>query len=139
MQRRLNKMTRAYHTKVESLRKQDHTQQQVALMIADDEAELSELDMNISIAHSDALVRRARHLKVPIPSHSDKDAWDDFFGPTILTPKAYADLRSKIRQERKERRETVTAIVKDIISPLGALIISIMSLLIAYAALKLKH
>jgi len=33
----------------------------------------------------------------------------------------------------------MTAIVKDIISPIGSLLISILSLLIAYAALKLKH
>jgi hypothetical protein len=48
-------------------------------------------------------------------------------------------LRKAIRQEQKERREAITAIIKDVISPIGALIISILSLLIAYAALKLKH
>ena len=47
------------------------------------------------------------------------------------------NLRKYLRQEEKERREAITAIIEDVIAQM-VLIISILSLLIAQAALKLK-
>jgi hypothetical protein len=140
MQRRLNKLNKAYLKRVESLRR-DHkqTEEEIDMLMDDERNAVNELSININYAQSDALVDAAYSLKVPMPARTDEESWNEFFGRPYLTNKGYSDLRSKIRQERKDRRETVTAIVKDIISPIGALIISILSLLIAYAAVKLKH
>jgi hypothetical protein len=89
---------------------------------------------------SKLLMNEAEHLGLPVPRGDDKfDTGLISKGLHYLKVEVQAQLRKDIRQEKKERRETVTAIVKDVISPLGSLIISILSLMIAYAALKLKH
>jgi hypothetical protein len=138
MRRRQNKLLRVYRQKERILRK-NYTEEEIDSILQSYQAQFGDLGVSIKIAESDVLVGRAQTLKVPLPSRSDKEAWDDFFGPEILTPRAYASLRSAIRQEQKERKEAVVSVVKDIVSPIGGLIISILSLLIAYAALKLKH
>ena len=100
---------------------------------------VGDLDTNLQIMTSRILVREAHELHLPVPEYSDNQSWENIWGSYVLLPRAYAVLRSQMREERKGRRESITAIIKDIISPIGALIISILSLLIAYAALKLKH
>ena len=137
MQRKSARLLKAYYKKRDQLHRE--YPQHYGAMLTDEEAEMGNLDTEILIAQSEALKNEAYDLRVPLAPHYDTESWDDFYGPQILTPKAYSDLRSKIRQEKKERRETFTAIIKDIVSPIGALIISILSLLIAYAALHLKH
>lgn len=91
---------------------------------------------------TDQLVRVANHLGLPTPSYTDAASWEhdttDKYTPHHLTPAAQTQLRQAIRQEKKERREMVTSIINDIISPIGGIIISILSLLVAYLALKLK-
>jgi hypothetical protein len=52
-----------------------------------------------------------------------------------LRLEAQKQLRKDIRQENKEG----TAVMKDLVVPIGGIIISILSLLIAYAALHLKQ
>lgn len=137
MQRKHARLLKAYYKKKEQLRRE--CPEHYGEMLTDEEADMGNLSTEIMIAQSEALKNEAYDLRVPIPPHDDKEAWNDFFGPQILTAKGYSELRSKIRQEKKERRETFVAIIKDIISPIGALIISILSLLIAYAALHLKR
>jgi hypothetical protein len=137
MQRKHERLFRAYKKKVETI-KREHPDHWGAMML-DEESELNELSMNISITLSESLKQEAYSLRVPLPSDDDKTSWSEFFGPRILTTKGIADLRSRIRQERKERREVATAIIKDIFVPLATITISILSLLIAYAALKLKR
>jgi hypothetical protein len=140
MERRQNRRTKIFFKQIEVLKKDyKKTPEQIDIITEEAGIRLNELSLHLDYAKSDAIIKEAYRLKVPTPSKTDKEAWDDFFGRPYLTNRGYSDLRSKIRQERKERRETATAIVKDIISPLGALIISILSLMIAYAALKLKH
>jgi hypothetical protein len=138
MQRSERKLARAYYKRIEKLRKDKRDEEQIALMMSEDVTTLSQLEMDIVFAESQKLTQEARRLKVPLPERND-EAWNAFFDHNVLTPKGYADLRSNIRQEQRERRETVTALIKDIISPVGGIIISILSLLIAYAALKLKQ
>jgi hypothetical protein len=138
MQRSERKLARVYYKRIENLRKDKQDEQQIALMTSEDVTTLSQLEMDIVFAESQKLTQEAQRLKVPLPERND-DAWNAFFDHSSLTPKGYADLRSRIRLEKKERREIVTTLVKDIISPIGGIIISILSLLIAYAALKLKH
>jgi hypothetical protein len=88
-------------------------------------------------------INQAERLGVPLPRDREPDhtvwriAIED--SSRFLTTEALHELNKAIRQERKDRRDIAITLIKDIISPIGALIISILSLLIAYAALKLKH
>ena len=56
-------------------------------------------------------------------------------GLHYLRLEAQTQLRKDIRQENKER----TAVIKDVVMPIAGIIISILSLMIAYAALHLKQ
>lgn len=139
LRRKERKLSAAYFREVENLRIQGMSEEEIDMTIDEDRITLSELQVNIDYAESDALLEQAAKLKVPRPPKTDQESWETFFGRPYLTHAGHAKLRSGIRQEKKERREAITSIIKDIISPLGALIISILSLLIAYAALKLRH
>jgi hypothetical protein len=139
LRRKERKLSAAYFREVESLRKQGASETDIDMKLDNERNDLNDMQVSITYAESDALLEQAAKLKVPRPSKSDEESWDTFYGKGFLTHVGYDKLHSRIRQEKKERRESVTSIIKDIISPLGALIISILSLLIAYAAVKLKH
>jgi hypothetical protein len=139
MRQQERRLYAAYLEKVERLRAENKTETDIDMIMGDERNTLSQLEVDIVYAESDALIAKAAKLKVPSPPKNDEESWNTFYGVPYLTHAGYAKLRSRIRQEKKERREAITAIIKDIISPLGALIISILSLLIAYAALKFKH
>jgi len=73
---------------------------------------ISELLMERDFIDIDSLIsrriiRRANRLDLPIPSHRDKEAWEQNHttGAYYLTAKSRADLRSLIRQEKRERFE----------------------------------
>lgn len=132
-------LSTAYSITVKGLRAENKSESDIDILVDEQRNELYHLDVDIAYAESDALIAKAVRLKVPTPPKTDVESWETFFGIPYLTHTGYDKLRSRIRQEKKERREAVTAIVKDIISPIGSLIISILSLLIAYAALHLKH
>lgn len=98
-----------------------------------------ECETRLNILYSRALVREAWRLRVPVPEHSDKEMWENLFGFVVLTTKGYATVRSDIRKEKKERSERWISLIKDVVIPLGSFLIGILSLLVAYAALHLKH
>ena len=87
---------------------------------------------------SKRLTRQATRLNLPVPNEREwtKGEKTKFL---FMSPALQTELRKAIRQEQKERREMWTTLVKDIVAPIGGIVISILSLLIAYAALKLKH
>jgi hypothetical protein len=139
LRRKERKLSADYFGEVELLRSQGASATDVDMRLDEERNTLNDLQVQITYAESDALLERAARLKVPRPPKTDEESWDTFYGTAYLTHAGYDKLRARIRQERKEHREAITSIIKDIISPIGALIISILSLLIAYAALKLKH
>ncbi len=78
----------------------------------EDEGLISELLMERDFIDIDSLIsrriiRRANGLDLPIPLYSDKEAWERnrTTGAYYLTAKGRADLRSKIRKEKRERFE----------------------------------
>jgi hypothetical protein len=87
---------------------------------------------------SERLRTQATRLNLPVPAESEwiKPGKGEL---PFMSPAMQTELRKAIRQEQKERREMWTTVVKDIIAPIGGIIISIGSLMIAYAALKLKQ
>lgn len=97
---------------------------------------------HIQALRTQALMVKAERLGLPLPRDEDgnkvwRQSQED--ASLYLTNKAPTQLGKEIRKERRERLELRIVIVKDLISPIGPLIISILSLLIAYAALRLKH
>jgi hypothetical protein len=139
LRRKEKKLSAAYFQEVERLRDQGASEEEIDMTMDDARNTLNQLQLDIDYAESDALLEKAAKLKVPRPPKNDEESWETFYGKGFLTQVGYDKLRSRIRQEKKERREYLTAIVKDLVVPISTIIISIISLLIAYTALKLKH
>lgn len=140
MQRRLNRMSKAYFKQIESLRRRHKkTEEQIDMITDSDRINLDELSLHINYAQSDAITDEAYKLKIPLPTRTDKEAWDDFFGRPYLTNKGYSELRSKIRQEKNERMDHRMKWVKDVVIPILSALSVLGSLIVAYTALKLKH
>jgi hypothetical protein len=127
--------------KIKELR-ETHNYKEANELDQESELELHLWYEGIQVLRTQVLMAKAERLGLPLPAdedgnkvwrHSQEDA------SLYLTKKAHVQLSKDIRQEQKERLELKTAVIKDIIGPISALIISILSLLIAYAALKLKH
>lgn len=73
--------------------------------------EYEEIEWSRKRIVSDSLIREADELHVPRPKHGDKDKWEKdkpLLAPgNVLTPEAMVEVRSAIRKEKRERRETV--------------------------------
>jgi hypothetical protein len=92
-------------------------------------------------AHSEMLRSKAQRLNIPVPPESQWET-DGEHNPIKLphmTPAMQTDLRRAIRQEQRERREMWTIVVKDVVVPIGGILISVLSLMIAWAALHIKR
>ena len=65
---------------------------------------------------SDSLVSEADELHLPRPQYGDKAKWEEdrpqMVTGYVLTPEAMVELRTVIRKEKRERRETVEWWVK---------------------------
>lgn len=82
------------------------------------------LDDDIESLASRYLIQSAQRLLLPIPEFSqDSDAWtrSQHTGRYRLTTSAMATLRSQIRMERKERRESAMLWIAALTGVLGAL------------------
>jgi hypothetical protein len=139
MQRKSQKLNRAYLKKVEELRNQGQSEVQIDMLVDEDRNDIMSLDMDLAYMLNDRLVTEAYKLRVPTPSREDKEMWHDFFGRPYLTDKGYSELRSRIRQEKKERLDHRMMWVKDVLIPILSALSVIGSLIVAYTALKLKH
>jgi 5-formyltetrahydrofolate cyclo-ligase len=80
--------------------------------------EFDSIDAEIKHNDSRDLLDEAESLYLPTPERSDETKWiskDDlnsFENWSVLTPEAMTDLRTSIRKERRERRETVDSWAK---------------------------
>lgn len=102
--------------------------------------ELTAVNDEITRTKSRQLIRTANRLGLPVPEGDE--SWTSSFHGKFgkhLTVAAQVELRQAIRQEQKELREKWMGMVKDVVVPLGGIVISILSLLIAYSALHMKH
>jgi len=140
LRRRRKELNRIGMTRIHEITKSGADQKEIWAVIHKEWSGYQANEEEILNYRSRQLMAEAEHLGLPVPRGDDKfDTGQIEKGLHYLKVEIQAQLRKDIRQERKERREMWTALVKDIVSPLGSLIISILSLLIAYAALKLKH
>jgi len=85
--------------------------------------EIDALRDEIERSNASRLIRRANRLGLPTPAFNVKESIDGetwergITGSYHLTRTAQADLRSRIRLEKKERREALAFWVKDILVP----------------------
>lgn len=132
-----NKVARSYDKGIKDCRKKkdykgaEEWEQEAASVVGD-------LDTNIAIMTSRALVREAHKLHVPVPEYTDEKSWENFWGSYVLTSTAFAALRTQIRQEYKDSRERWISWVKDVCIPIGGILISLASLMLAYHAVSSK-
>jgi hypothetical protein len=141
LQRKLERSDQEHYRKERELIAKNTPEEELQQWAVDQFMRRAALTTDIQRAKTSQLLKTADRLGLPIPPYDDHESWDTtsskFNG--FLTAKAQTQLRQAIRQEKKERREIWTTLIKDIITPIGGIIISILSLMIAYAALKLKH
>ena len=90
---------------------------------------------------SDSLIKEADKLHLPRPQYGEKDEWEENNPPIetgyVLTREAIVELRTAIRKEKRERRETVEWWVK-IISGLIAILTGLVGALIGLVSVW-KH
>lgn len=87
-------------------------------------------DFEISRLQSNYLIRQADRMFLPIPSLSDKTAWEDgFSGFRILSREARVALRGAIRKERHEASQLWIAWAGPL-TGLGGVVVAIIALLV---------
>jgi hypothetical protein len=100
--------------------------------------ELHMWSKHILVLGTQKLRIKAERYGVPLPKdHEGQQVWreteDD--SSLYLLPEAQFQLRKQIRQERNERLD----VWMNVVSKIGGFVLGILSLLVALAALKLKH
>jgi len=70
------------------------------------ERELAEVRYNLASYRTQFLTNEAHRYAVPLPKNDDLESWDAVSSRgRVLTPHGFADLRTAIRRERRERQE----------------------------------
>jgi hypothetical protein len=101
--------------------------------------ELQLWHLHIQVLISRKLIIKAERLGVPLPK--DEGVWQETEDDSsiYLTKEGQHELRKIIRQEAEDSMRNRMLFVKEVVIPVGSFIIAVLSLLITYAALKLKH
>ena len=125
-----NKLKRSYDKHINQLNKT--RQWKEAESLREEQAHfVSEADEEIQILKSNQLLERARCLPIPRPDWEDKTAWDESWGRRTLSPKGYADLLVKIRNEESERLKHSFRWWKEVLIPFVTLILGILGTYLA--------
>jgi hypothetical protein len=95
----------AWHEAEKALRARGASRDEFAASEAEYAQESFDLGDQLEALNSLMLVKKARQLRVQVPSYGDKEAWTRSarLGSYHLTPEAYVALRSVIRKEQNER------------------------------------
>lgn len=139
MQKQRSKINEEGMHRIYNTAKSGLEQKQIWDVVFDEWSRYQSNEERILDYRSRKLIAEAERLGLPVPRADQMEQAQINKGMHYLSLEMQTQLRKDIRQERKERREMWSSIVKDIVSPIGSLIISILSLLIAFAALKIKH
>jgi hypothetical protein len=140
--RKLLSLDRKTLREVNTMRKVGLPEEEIARSIVHVHLKRLTLEEELMFERGRNLMWDAERWGLPIPSHSDEGSWTGGIvhrQMKFLSLEAQATLRKEIRLEKKEYRETWTALIKDVLVPIGGIVISVLSLMIAYAALKLRH
>lgn len=136
LQKKQTKITTEYNKQIDEAR-QKKNQAEVKKLSQLVIYEYDIVERDIEITRSRYYINEANRLVIPIPAYDDKEIWDDKFrGRGVLTKKGTAEIRSLIRQEKKEKMELIQTIIKTIIVPLTGIIGALTGLLAIIFALK---
>lgn len=86
--------------------------------------EIDIVDWQIKNTMTRALINEADRLFLPVPDENDPEKWEEDPATgkrTFLSPKGIAELRTAIRQEKRERRENIQRWIAILIGLIGAL------------------
>jgi hypothetical protein len=92
-------------------------------LMSEASAEIFPIESEIRQSMSKYLINEAEKLIIPLPELNDKEFWEDdlkYFTKNILTNKGIAQIRSQIRNEKKERSDQYLPWLVLIIGLLGA-------------------
>jgi hypothetical protein len=83
------------------------------------------------------LTDRAESLGISIPPLSDSESWEcgRIPGTVYLTLKAQSQLLQAIRTERKEQWSMAAFVLKDIVTPLGSLLVGLIGMIMGLLSL----
>ena len=84
--------------------------------------EFDVIDWKTSLTITRALLEEANKLLLPTPSHSDQDKWEESGLGEFLSSAGISEVRSAIRREKRERRESWGWWITLVIGLLGTLI-----------------
>lgn len=124
LQRKKEKILASYKRDKEKAERDKKAREQIENIDHDAMFESDLMDDEINSLASRHLIQSAQRLLLPIPEYSpDSDAWKQsrLTGRIRLTRSAMATLRSGIRVERKERRESAMLWIAALTGALGAL------------------
>jgi hypothetical protein len=127
---RLNRLSRKialerkhYNKAIDEAKSRRAKQQEIALLESEFFSSYDEYREEIENLITQRLIRKARRLMLPIPSHNDENMWGrcQFSNHYILTEKGITELRAIIRREQKETREMYLPWVAVLFGLVGAI------------------
>jgi hypothetical protein len=128
LQREIDQIKRACARDVERPTQKGASQDEIQGILQDASFETDMAQEQIQIILSAPLFHDANRLGIPGPRYTDPDSdqWEQGHnGQIYLSLKGQSELRSRIRQEEKERREATAFWVKDILVPVLSVLLGI--------------
>jgi hypothetical protein len=128
LQREIDHTRRGYDWDVERLTQNGASQDEIQGLLQNASFETDMAQEQIQIILSAGLFHEANRLGIPGPRYTDLDSdqWEQGHnGQIYLSLKGQSELRSRIRQEEKERREATAFWVKDILVPVLSVLLGI--------------
>jgi hypothetical protein len=128
LQRKIDRIKRAYDRDVERLTQTGANHDEIQCLLQDASFETDMAQEQIQIILSARLFHKVNRLGIPSPRYTDPDSdlWErSHRGQVYLSLKGQSELRSRIRQEEKERREATAFWVKDILVPVLSVLLGI--------------
>ena len=119
---RLEHARKRIYAKYGLLAKGAPTEKDEAALAFEQQMKIGEIDDAIRQLQDNHLIRRARRYRLPIPPFNKQlGNWEesDFTGKWQLTAKAFGELRSAVRSERKARREALQSHIVGISAATG--------------------
>lgn len=128
LQREVDRIKRDYDRDVERLTQKGASHDEIHGLLQEASFETDMAQEQIQIVLSARLFHEANRLGIPSPRYTDPDSdlWEQSHnGQVYLSLKGQSELRSRIRQEQKERREATAFWVKDILVPVLSVLLGI--------------
>jgi hypothetical protein len=129
LQRSKRRISDACREDIARARAEKKTDEEIEGIESSERSALASVDDNIAFLQTRFLIQQAQRLLVPTPPWDGGPSWSrsESTGRYHLSDAACADLRSAIRKEHRERRES-WQVLFTVLTGLGGVIIGILSL-----------